>query len=223
MIETKLIYAVDDEKSIREVYSYALKSAGFNEQCFSCFSELATAIDNKKPDLILLDIMLDGEDGYEILKILRNRTDTADIPVIMVSAKTTEIDKVKGLDLGADDYISKPFGIMELLARIKAKLRTAKPKNMTLKYKDIVINDDKHEISVNGEFVTLTLKQYDLLKLLVQNAEKVMLRDELLDSVWGENYGETRTLDIHIGDLRKILKNSTAEISTVRGLGYTLK
>lgn len=223
MNDTKLIYAVDDEKSIREVYSYALRSAGFEEQCFSCFAELAAAVEKRKPDLILLDIMLDGEDGYEILKILRNKADTEDIPVIMVSAKTTEIDKVKGLDLGADDYISKPFGVMELLARIKAKLRTVKPKNTAIKYKDIVIDDGKHEVTVNGELVTLTLKQYDLLKLLAQNVEKVMLRDELLDKVWGENYGETRTLDIHIGDLRKVLKNSAAEISTVRGVGYTLR
>jgi two-component system, OmpR family, alkaline phosphatase synthesis response regulator PhoP len=223
MEDKKIIYAVDDEKSIREVYSYALKSAGFEIECFSCFSELASAIDKRIPDLILLDIMLDGEDGYDILKMLRNNSKTEDTPIMMVSAKNEEIDKVKGLDLGADDYISKPFGIMELIARINSKFRKSKAKNNILSYKDIYVDDTKHEIKVKDEVLNLTLKQYELLRLLVINAEKVMLRDELLDKVWGENYGETRTLDIHIGNLRKFIENSSAEIATIRGVGYTLK
>ena len=223
MNEQKLIYAVDDEESIREVYKYALGGAGFFVKCFSCYEELASAIENELPDLILLDIMLDGADGYEILKILRDNAKTADLPVIMVSAKNTEIDKVKGLDLGADDYLAKPFGVMELIARINAKFRTLQKKTTVYAFKDITVNDDTHTVTVAGETPKLTLKQYELLKLLVINAEKVMLRDDLLDKVWGENYGETRTLDIHIGDLRKILSRSAVELSTVRGVGYVLK
>ena len=167
--------------------------------------------------------MLEGLDGYEILKRLRLDSACADIPVIMVSAKGEEVDKVKGLNLGADDYLSKPFGVLELVARINAKLRTAKKPVNKLVYKDIVIDDDKHEARVNGEKLTLTLKEYELLKLLVSSSEKVLERDYILDSVWGENYGETRTLDIHIGELRKLLNASQAEIATIRGVGYVLK
>ena len=167
--------------------------------------------------------MLDGADGYEILKKLRNNAVTADLPVIMVSAKTTEIDKVKGLDLGADDYIAKPFGVMELIARINAKLRSTSKKSRVFVYQDISVDDDRRVVTVAGKEKPLTLKQYELLKLFVTNPEKVMPRDELLDKVWGEDYGETRTLDVHIGDLRKILENSATEISTVRGVGYILK
>lgn len=220
MTTKPLIYAVDDEKSIQEVYSYALESAGFLVECFSNSIELFSALEKKTPDLILLDVMLDGEDGFSILEKLRKNVPTKNVPCIMVSAKTQEIDKVKGLNSGADDYISKPFGIMELVARINAKLRTVIKSCFT--YKDIVVNDEIRKVTVNDKNVTLTLKQYELLKLLVLNSEKVLKRDELLDAVWGENYGETRTLDIHIADLRKILCSSSAEIQTVRGIGYML-
>ena len=225
MEEKKLIYAVDDEQSIREVYNYALSGAGFNFECFSCGAELFEALAKTLPSLIILDIMLEGSDGYAILEKIRANAKTENIPVIMVSAKTEEIDKVKGLNLGADDYLSKPFGVLELIARINAKLRkTVKPAaNAILKYKDIEVDDEKRVITVNGESSKLTLKQYELLKLFVMNAEKVMQRDKLLDAVWGEDYGETRTLDIHIGDLRKVLSSSDAEIETVRGVGYILK
>lgn len=225
MEEKKLIYAVDDEQSIREVYNYALSGAGFNVECFSCGAELFEALAKTLPSLIILDIMLEGSDGYAILEKIRANAKTENIPVIMVSAKTEEIDKVKGLNLGADDYLSKPFGVLELIARINAKLRkTVKPAaNAILKYKDIEVDDEKRVITVNGESPKLTLKQYELLKLFVMNAEKVMQRDKLLDAVWGEDYGETRTLDIHIGDLRKVLSSSDAEIETVRGVGYILK
>ena len=217
-----LIYAVDDETSIREVYRYALISAGFTPECFSCGDELFIALEKSLPRLIILDIMLDGEDGYEILSRLKASPKTANIPVIMVSAKSTEIDKVRGLDLGADDYISKPFGVLELIARIKANLRKAVHVASVISYKGIVINDDERIVTVNGEVKELTLKQYELLKLLVSDPQKVLQRDYLLDKVWGENYGETRTLDIHVGSLRKIIADSGAKIATVRGVGYKI-
>ncbi len=223
MENKKLVYAVDDEAAILEVYTYALEGAGFDVECFTDADGLFAALKTKKPDIFILDIMLEGLDGYEILKRLRQDSECADIPVIMVSAKGDEIDKVKGLNLGADDYLSKPFGVLELVARINAKLRTAKKPQNKFVYKDIVVDDDKHEASVNGEKLTLTLKQYELLKLLVSSSEKVLDRDFILDSVWGENYGETRTLDIHIGDLRRLLSSSQAEITTIRGVGYVLK
>lgn len=217
-----LIYAVDDETSIREVYRYALISAGFTPECFSCGEELFIAIEKSLPKLIILDIMLDGEDGYEILSRLKASPKTANVPVIMVSAKTTEIDKVRGLDLGADDYISKPFGVLELIARIKAKLRKTIPVAKVISYKGITINDDERTVTINGKVKELTLKQYELLKLLVSEPQKVLQRDDILDKVWGENYGETRTLDIHVGALRKIIADSGAKIATVRGVGYKI-
>ena len=217
-----LIYAVDDENSIREVYRYALISAGFTPECFSCGEELFIAIEKSLPKLIILDIMLDGEDGYEILSRLKASPKTANIPVIMVSAKTTEIDKVRGLDLGADDYISKPFGVLELIARIKAKLRKTIPVAKVISYKGITINDDERTVTINGKVKELTLKQYELLKLLVSEPQKVLPRDDILDKVWGENYGETRTLDIHVGALRKIIADSGAKIATIRGVGYKI-
>lgn len=217
-----LIYAVDDETSIREVYRYALISAGFTPECFSCGEELFIAIEKSLPKLIILDIMLDGEDGYEILLRLKASPKTANVPVIMVSAKTTEIDKVRGLDLGADDYISKPFGVLELIARIKAKLRKTIPVANVISYKGITINDDERTVTINGKVKELTLKQYELLKLLVSEPQKVLPRDDILDKVWGENYGETRTLDIHVGTLRKIIADSGAKIATIRGVGYKI-
>ncbi len=217
-----LIYAVDDETSIREVYRYALISAGFTPVCFSCGEELFIAIEKSLPKLIILDIMLDGEDGYEILSRLKASPKTANVPVIMVSAKTTEIDKVRGLDLGADDYISKPFGVLELIARIKAKLRKTTPVANVISYKGITINDDERTVTINGKVKELTLKQYELLKLFVSEPQKVLPRDDILDKVWGENYGETRTLDIHVGTLRKIIADSGAKIATIRGVGYKI-
>lgn len=217
-----LIYAVDDETSIREVYRYALISAGFTPECFSCGEELFIAIEKSLPKLIILDIMLDGEDGYEILSRLKASPKTANVPVIMVSAKTTEIDKVRGLDLGADDYISKPFGVLELIARIKAKLRKTAPVANVISYKGITINNDERTVTINGKVKELTLKQYELLKLFVSEPQKVLPRDDILDKVWGENYGETRTLDIHVGTLRKIIADSGAKIATIRGVGYKI-
>lgn len=218
-----VVFCVDDEKSILEVYEYSLENAGYKACCFTCASDMYAALKTIKPDLFVLDIMLDGEDGYEILKTLKAKSDTRDIPVIMVSAKGTEIDKVKGLDLGADDYLAKPFGVLEFIARVNAKLRKNAGKKSDFAFKDIVVDDSKRQITVGGKSVDLTLKEYELLKLLVRNAETVLERDKILDDVWGENYGETRTLDIHIGALRKVLASSSAQIVTVRGVGYVLK
>ncbi len=221
--DTMLVYAVDDEQSIREVYQYALENAGYEVRCFSSGEELLQAISARIPNIVLLDIMLDGADGYEILGEIRKNALTQGIPVIMVSAKGSEIDKVKGLNLGADDYLAKPFGVMELTARIHAHLRSRMsgmaPK---LSYRDISIDETRHMITVRGEPLSLTKKEYDLLKLFVMHAEKVISRETLLDSVWGVNYGETRTLDIHIAQLRKLLAPSEAEIQTIRGVGYCL-
>lgn len=218
-----IIYAVDDEASIRELYTCALENAGLDIRCYADGDELFAAIENKIPDLILLDIMLEGADGYEILQAIRKNAYTEDLPVIMVSAKGEEISKVKGLNLGADDYLAKPFGVMELTARINANLRKRGVKT-SLSYKDITVDELAHEILIGGNKQAFTLKEYALLKLLVANANKVLSREEILNSVWGENYyGETRTLDIHIAMVRKKLENSTAEISTVRGVGYILK
>lgn len=222
MSDRRLIYAVDDELSIREVYRYAIGGAGFDIQCFENGEGLFTAINAQLPDLVLLDIMLDGADGYELLSALRRNPLTADIPVIMVSAKGEEIDKVRGLDLGADDYLAKPFGVLELIARINAKLRKIKPDGV-LTYADIVMDGDSRSVTVAGNPVSLTLKEYSLLRLFLSSPGKVLGRDLLLDSVWGVNYGETRTLDIHIGQLRKELSGSAASILTVRGVGYMLK
>jgi two-component system alkaline phosphatase synthesis response regulator PhoP len=222
MSDRRLIYAVDDELSIREVYRYAIGGAGFDIQCFENGEGLFTTINAQLPDLVLLDIMLDGADGYELLSALRRNPLTADIPVIMVSAKGEEIDKVRGLDLGADDYLAKPFGVLELIARINAKLRKTKPDGV-LTYADIVMDGDSRSVTVAGNPVSLTLKEYSLLRLFLSSPGKVLGRDLLLDSVWGVNYGETRTLDIHIGQLRKELSGSAASILTVRGAGYMLK
>ncbi len=223
MLVQQLVYAVDDEQSICEVYSYALTSAGFIVKCFSDGNQMFTALASEKPDLFILDVMLDGMDGYEILSRLRSNAVTAEIPVIMVSAKTTELDRVRGLNLGADDYLCKPFGVMELVARVKAKLRSSVNKTEIITYKDVTVDDGKHLVTVNGKAVVLTPKQYELLHLLVANAEKVLSRDRLLDAVWGENYGETRTLDIHMAELRKLLGESQAQIVTFRGVGYSLQ
>ncbi len=219
-MENRLIFAVDDEQSIRELYDFALESAGYVVKCFTCADELFAELETILPDLFLLDVMLDGADGYEILKRLRANAKTADIPVIMVSAKTEEIDKVKGLNLGADDYLCKPFGVLELVARINSKLRKIQSVNKAQEYKGVEIDKRAHTVSVCGRQADLTKKQYELLETFMSAVGKTFGRDELLDAVWGVDYGETRTLDIHIGELRKIISPSEARIITVRGVGY---
>lgn len=224
-MESKLIYAVDDEENIRELYSCALSGAGFSVKTFEDGKSLFSALKLTIPALIMLDIMLDGADGYEILAELKEEERTKNIPVIMVSAKGEEISKVKGLNLGADDYIGKPFGVLELIARVNAVLRrTSVEAQKSLRFKDVEIDEEKHEVRINGAKKELTLKEYNLLKLLVSKAETVVKREEIFSKVWGEDFfGETRTLDIHVASLRKMLEGSSAEISTVRGVGYIIK
>ena len=218
------IFIVEDDLSIQELYRLALE----NEFVCSCFEngrDFFSSLKSRLPDLILLDIMLPGENGYELLVRLKSDRSTASIPVIMVSAKGEEIDKVKGLNSGADDYISKPFGVLELTARIKANLRKNTPSAENLRYKDIIIDQHKHQIIINNTVIPTTLKEYNLLKLLTENANTVQCRDSIFSLIWGSDFmGETRTLDIHIKELRKKLAsvNSQASIQTIRGVGYIL-
>ncbi|MCL1820059.1 MAG: response regulator transcription factor [Oscillospiraceae bacterium] len=217
------IFAAEDDAAIQELYKYSLEN-DFNCSCFENGEALFDALSKNKPDLILLDIMLPGNDGFTILSRLKSDRATAHIPVIMVSAKGEEVSKVKGLNMGADDYIAKPFGVMELAARIKANLRkNEKAAAPNAVYKDIVVDYSKHRIYVNGKPIQTTLKEYNLLCLLCENAESVQERETIFNEVWGDGFiGETRTLDIHIKELRKKLSESEAAIQTIRGVGYML-
>jgi len=222
----KLIYAVEDDASIRELYTYTLEN-DFNCACFEFGELFFEAISKRKPDIILLDVMLPGENGFEILSHLKADRNTAGIPVIMISAKDDEISKVKGLNIGAEDYIAKPFGVLELVARIKANLRKhISPVQLeNIVFKDILIDNEKHAITVKSQNIQTTLKEFNLLSLLCRNAEKVQFREIIFLEVWGDGFiGETRTLDIHIKELRKKLAaaGSEAKIKTIRGVGYII-
>ena len=221
-----MIYCVEDDAGIRELVVYTLQNTGMEARGFSDGAALTAALRGAKPDLILLDIMLPGEDGISILRRLRSLPDTAAIPVILLTAKNTEYDKVIGLDSGADDYIAKPFGMMELVARIRAVLRRSQDKLLSadshpLTAGAISIDERAHTVCVSGRDVQLTLKEYQLLVLLMKNQGAVLTRDVLLENIWG--YGsesETRTVDVHIRTLRQKLGDSGAMIETVRGVGY---
>ena len=219
------IFVVEDDASLQELYAYSLEN-DFSYRCFADAQSLYAALPLGLPDLILLDIMLPGDDGFTVLSRIKATKDTAHIPVIMVSAKNEEISKVKCLNMGADDYIAKPFGVLELIARIKANLRKYNRISAdTTLYKDIVINSAKHQIIINGQTIQTTLKEYNLLSLLCAHAEQVMGREAIFTEVWGDNFiGETRTLDIHIKELRKKLNESASDavIQTIRGVGYML-
>lgn len=221
-----LIYIVEDDQNIREIESFALKNSGYTIMDFECAKDFYHQLAEKVPDCILLDIMLPDEDGLEILKKIRSIPDTRKVPIMMITAKTTELDKVKGLDLGADDYITKPFGIMELISRVKALLRRSM--NMEdekfLSAGDIFLDGEKHMVYVNDEPCELTFKEYELLKLLIQNQGIVMSRDVIMERIWGINFeGESRTLDVHIKTLRQKLKSAGALIKTVRNVGYIIE
>ena len=221
-----LIYIVEDDQNIREIESFALKNSGYTIMDFECAKDFYHQLAEKVPDCILLDIMLPDEDGLEILKKVRSIPDTKKVPIMMITAKTTELDKVKGLDLGADDYITKPFGIMELISRVKALLRRSM--NMGdekfLSAGDIFLDGEKHMVYVKDEPVELTFKEYELLKLLIQNQGIVMSRDVIMERIWGIDFeGESRTLDVHIKTLRQKLKNAGALIKTVRNVGYMIE
>ena len=221
-----MIYCVEDDNSIRELMIYTLKAAGFEACGFYDSVDFWKKMNEKKPELILLDIMLPGEDGITILKKIRESSDAKDIPVIMATAKSSEYDTVIGLDSGADDYLAKPFGMMEMLSRIKAVLRRSKPQKTSrfIRCGNILIDENKHKVTVNDKNIVLTLKEYEMLKLLAENVEQVFTREMLLSLIWESDFaGETRTVDVHIGTLRTKLNECGNMIKTVRGVGYKME
>ena len=225
-METYMIFCVEDDASIRDLMQYTLNSAGFETKGFSCAEELYEALRNDIPELILLDIMLPGENGLSILKKMRTQTRTCNIPVIMATARDTEYDKVIGLDSGADDYLAKPFGMMELISRVKAVLRRTAPKNTadTLKFGNLVLNKDTHTVLADGNKIVLTLKEYELLVTFMSSTGFVFSREQLLMKIWGADFsGETRTVDVHIGTLRTKLGSCGDYIRTIRGVGYKME
>lgn len=221
-----MIYCVEDDQAIRDLMIYALNSAGFEATGVEDGKAFFSAFEKKLPELIMLDIMLPGEDGIAILKKLRGNSATADIPVIMATAKGTEYDKVIGLDLGADDYLAKPFGMMEMVSRVKAVLRrsVAKDTFKVLYVGKLELNMSNHTVFADGERIDLTLKEYGLLRLFMENLGRVFTRDQLLEQIWDADYvGETRTVDVHIGTLRTKLGKCGEYIETVRGVGYRME
>lgn len=221
-----MIYCVEDERNIRELIVYTLESSGYQAKGFKDAKEFYPALEEETPELILLDIMLPGEDGLSVLGKLRQNKTTKDIPVMMVTARGSEYDKILGLDGGADDYITKPFGMMEFLARVRAILRRSqKRENDQAMYEagDLKLYVDKHQVFAGNRQVELTLKEFELLKFLLENKGIVMTRDKLLIGVWGYDFdGETRTVDVHIRTLRQKLGDCGELIETVRGVGYKI-
>ncbi len=220
-----MIYLLEDDDSIRKLVVYTLQSQGFEAEGFSTPEEFWQAMNQASPSLLLLDIMLHGEDGITILRRLRRQPQTSTLPIIMLTAKNTEYDRVEGLDAGADDYISKPFGMMELVARIRAVLRRSEERALPdpLKVGNLSVSALRHEVLVDGIPVSLTYKEFTLLQLLIQNEGLVLTRETLLDRVWGLGAErENRTLDVHIRTLRTKLGSAGSLIQTVRGVGYRL-
>ncbi len=220
-----MIYCVEDDNGIRDLMTYTLAVSGYEAKGFPDSTGLWEALHTVRPELIMLDIMLPGEDGITILKKLRENSATADIPVIMATAKGTEYDKVIGLDLGADDYLAKPFGMMEMVSRVRAVLRRSAPHSSgVLTVGPIALDVVRHRVTVGGNEVTLTLKEFELLRLFAENKGVVFTRDQLLAHIWGVDYiGETRTVDVHIGTLRTKLGDAGELIETVRGVGYRME
>ncbi len=221
-----MIYIVEDDESIRNMMVYTLSVSGFEAIGCENSEELNAGMAQGKPDLIILDIMLPGEDGISILKRLRQGAETKDIPIIMASAKGTEYDKVTGLDLGADDYLAKPFGMMEMVSRVKAVLRRSGNGSggKRIVFHELTMDENEHTVEVDSRRVELTLKEFQLLQVFMENPGKVFTRDDLLSTVWETDYvGETRTVDVHIGTLRSKLGDCGGYIKTVRGMGYRLE
>ncbi len=221
-----LIYIVEDDQNIREIESFALKNSGYRIMDFPNAKEFYRAVRDKKPDLVLLDIMLPDEDGMEILQKLRKNPETRRVLVIMVTAKTTELDRVKGLDLGADDYINKPFGVMELISRVKAVLRRSmgEMQEKLLKVDEILLDDERHQVFVGDKPCELTYKEYELLRLLMQNQGIVLSRNVIMDRIWDMGCDvESRTLDVHLKTLRAKLGESAHHIKTIRNVGYRME
>ena len=222
-----MIFCVEDDEAIRNMMLYTLHASGFKAEGFPDGVTFLEALERQKPQLVLLDVMLPGMDGIEILKEIRAGTTTQDIPVIMASAKGTEYDKVRGLDLGADDYLAKPFGMMEMVSRVKAVLRRTEPQQdpeKVIRMGNLELNPREHTVRIDGKSVPLTRKEYELLRLFLSNIGRVFTRDQLLNLIWGEEYyGETRTVDVHIGSLRTKLGDCGSWIHTVRGVGYRME
>lgn len=224
----KWIYYVEDDTSIRELVLYALKTAEFQVMGFENAASFYKRMKEQQPDLILLDIMLPDEDGVSILKKMKSRPDTENIPVIMMTAKSSEYDKVLGLDSGADDYITKPFGVMELISRVKAVIRRSDRSKGSagevLKIGELVLDEQKHEVYARGQEVSLTFKEFELLSYLMKNRGLVLSRDKILNTIWNYEYeGESRTVDVHIGSLRQKLGTCGDFIKTIRGIGYKIE
>lgn len=220
-----MIYLLEDDTNIRNFVVYALNNSGLEAEGFELPSQFWTAVEKKKPSMAILDIMLPEEDGLSVLRKLRESSETKDLPIIMLTAKSTEYDKVIGLDGGADDYVTKPFGTMELMARVKALLRRAEPVSDGKEYSigPLLLNPDKHIIRVDGQDVALTLKEFQLLCYLIRNKGNVMTRDQILQEIWGYEFdGENRTVDVHIRTLRSKLGKAGDLIETVRGIGYRI-
>lgn len=219
-----MIYLIEDDDNIRKLVCYALAKEGYEVKGFSVPSKFWTEVNMLLPDLILLDIMLPEEDGLSILKKLQDSEKTKNIPVVMLTAKDSEFDKVTGLDMGADDYITKPFGMTELSSRVRAVLRRYAKTNKSKEYRigDLYVNPEKHIIEVSGMEVSLSFKEYSLLMVLLEAEGNVVTRDTLLNRVWGEFYDESRTLDVHIRKLRKKLESAGELIQTVKNIGYKL-
>lgn len=221
-----MIWCVEDDSSIRDIEVYALTSTGFDAKGFEDGDSFWDALQSEKPDLVVLDVMLPGKDGVTLLKLMKGSEDFQHIPVIMATAKGTEYDKIQSLDLGADDYLVKPFGIMEMVSRVKAVLRRCKPtqENKALKMEGLVLNPSEHTVTVDGDRVILTYKEYELLHLFLSQPGIAFTREQLLSSVWNTEYaGETRTVDMHIRTLRQKLGNYGHIIETVRNVGYRLE
>ena len=221
-----MIWCVEDDSSIRDIEVYALQSTGFEAKGFEDGDSFWNALQSGKPDLVVLDVMLPGKDGVTLLKLMKDREEFRDIPVIMATAKGTEYDKIQSLDLGADDYLVKPFGIMEMVSRVKAVLRRCKrtQESNLLKVNGLVLNPDEHTVTLDGERIVLTYKEYELLHLFLSQPGIAFTREQLLSSVWNAEYlGETRTVDMHIRTLRQKLGNYGHIIETVRNVGYRLE
>ncbi len=221
-----MIFCVEDDQGIRDLMLYTLNAAGFEARGFGDGSSFFEELKTQRPRLVMLDIMLPEMDGIEILKRLRADTATARVPVIMATARGTEYDKVVGLDLGADDYLTKPFGMMEMISRVKAVLRRAEPPqgHTVMQLGRLTLSPQEHTVSVDGQRVQLTLKEYELVRVFMENPGRAFSREQLLQSVWGADYlGETRTVDVHIGTLRTKLGPCGDYIETVRGVGYRME